>query len=137
MYSEDLLFSELERDEGIRLRPYLDTEGKMTIGIGRNLDDIGVDPEEARYMCRKDIQRAESGLTTVIPNWRGLSDARQRVLINMCFNMGPTRLAGFKNMVSAVKTDNFEDAAKEMLDSKWAKQVGARAERLAEMMRRG
>jgi lysozyme len=137
MYSEDLLFSELERDEGIRLRPYLDTEGKMTIGIGRNLDDIGIDPEEARYMCRKDIQRAESGLTTVIPNWRGLSDARQRVLINMCFNMGPTRLAGFKNMVSAVKTDNFEDAAKEMLDSKWAKQVGARAERLAEMMRRG
>jgi lysozyme len=137
MYSEDLLLSELERDEGVRLKPYLDTEGKLTVGIGRNLDDVGIDAEEAQYLCRRDIRRAESGLTTVIPYWRGLSDARQRVLINMCFNMGPTRLAGFKNMIAAIKNNSFEEAAKEMLNSKWATQVGDRAKRLSEMMRRG
>jgi lysozyme len=137
MYSEDLLLSELERDEGVRLKPYLDTEGKLTLGIGRNLDDVGIDAEEAQYLCRRDIRRAESGLTTVIPRWRGLSDARQRVLINMCFNMGPTRLAGFKNMVAAIENNNFEEAAKEMLNSRWATQVGDRAKRLSEMMRRG
>lgn len=132
-----LMRVELIRDEGIRLRPYRCTAGKLTIGVGRNLEDVGISVEEANHMLDADIDRAAAALDKALPWWRDLSEARQRVLLNMCFNLGIGSLLGFKNTLAAIKAGRYEDAATGMLASKWAGQVGDRAKRLAAMMKTG
>lgn len=134
---DDALIKELTRDEGLRLKPYTDTVGKLTIGVGRNLSDVGISIAEANAMLLADIRRAEVDLDRNLPWWRHLSEKRQRVLTNMCFNMGITRLLKFERMLAAINAGKFEDAALEMLRSKWAGQVGDRAKRLAAMMEEG
>lgn len=131
------LASELVDDEGVKLRPYRDSVGKLTIGVGRNLEDVGISRQEAMGLLQNDIARAEADLDRNLPWWSEMSDARQRVLCNMCFNMGITRLLGFRNMLAAMQVGHFDEAAHEMINSKWAKQVGMRATRLATMMRKG
>lgn len=135
--NNDLLKSELKRDEGVRVKPYRDTVGKLTIGVGRNLDDVGISEAEADFLLETDIARAVASLDKNIPWWRALTDSRQRVLINMAFNMGIGSLLGFKNTLSMIQSGRYSEAADAMLESKWAKQVGDRANRLAEMMRIG
>lgn len=137
MLDYDELIRELRRDEGVRRKPYRDTVGKLTIGVGRNLDDVGLFDDEVDYLLRNDIDRAVDDLDRVMPWWRKLSARRQRVLVNMCFNMGLPTLLTFKNTLRAVEEGRYGDAADGMLASKWARQVGARAQRLAEMMRQG
>jgi len=144
-FNRPLLLKELERDEGLRLKPYKDTIGKLTIGVGRNLDDVGITHQEAMELLANDVDRVTVTLDKHLPWWRSLSDARQRVLINMCFNMGwdnprtPQRegLSGFVNTLSAIERGDYADAAVRMLRSKWARQVGQRAKRLSQMMERG
>lgn len=131
----DKLVTQLTIDEGLRLRPYLDTVGKRTIGIGRNLDDVGISQDEANYMLKNDIARVESQLDKALSWWRTMSDDRQQVLANMCFNMGIKTLLTFKNTLAAMQSGRYSDAANGMLASVWARQVGARAVRLAEVMR--
>ena len=131
------LKEELIRDEGLRLKPYRDTVGKLTIGVGRNLDDVGITKDEAMHLLECDIRRVKDDLDHALSWWRGLDDMRQRVLVNMAFNLGITRLMGFKNTLAAMRAGNYVDAAKGMLDSKWADQVGERATRLAAMMVEG
>ena len=131
------LCDELTRDEGHRLKPYRDSVGKLSIGVGRNLDDVGISAEEAGILLSHDIDRTVAALDAAIPWWRELDDVRQRVLANMAFNMGVDGLLGFKNTLAAAKDGRYADAAAGMLDSKWAGQVGARATRLANMMRKG
>ena len=131
------LKEELIRDEGLRLKPYRDTVGKLTIGVGRNLDDVGITKDEAMHLLECDIRRVKDDLDHALSWWRGLDDVRQRVLVNMAFNLGITRLLGFKNTLAAIRAGNYVDAAKGMLDSKWAAQVGERATRLAAMMVEG
>lgn len=133
----DLFIAELERDEGKRSKPYRDTVGKITIGIGRNLTDVGLSDDEIYYLLRNDIARAEAGLDDKLPWWRTLDEVRQRVLANMALNMGINGLLGFKNTLRAVQEGRWDEAATGMLNSMWAKQVGARAMRLADMMRTG
>lgn len=128
---------ELMRDEGLRLKPYKDTVGKTTIGIGRNLDDVGISKEEAYDMLTNDIIRTSRSLDLDIPWWKTLNETRQRVLLNMAFNLGINSLLGFKNTLANIKAGNYEAAAVGMLNSKWAGQVGARAQRLAEQMAKG
>lgn len=132
----DLMKFELRRDEGVRLKPYRDTVGKLTIGVGINLDE-GITEDESDYLLESRIRRAESDLDRALPWWRGLSEARQRALINMAFNMGVPRLLGFGNMIHALHGGEYDRAAAEALDSRWARQVGARAQRIAEMFREG
>lgn len=133
-----LLIRELERDEGVVLHAYRDSLGKTTIGIGRLLDAPGgITLAEARYLLDNDLARVELELDAHIGWWRSLDDVRQRVLMNMCFNLGIEGLLGFKRTLSDVKAGHYEQAAKDMLDSRWATQVGRRAERLAAMMRTG
>lgn len=132
-----LLEKELKRDEGERLFPYVDTVGKTTIGVGRNLTDKGISPEESALLLHNDIQHAMRMLDASLPWWKNLTDARQRVLANMCFNLGITRLRGFRKTLAAMQSGDVETAAREMLDSTWAKQVGARAHRLAAQWRAG
>ncbi len=136
-YDRIALFKEIERDEGLRLKPYADTVGKTTIGYGRNLDDNGISRQEADFMLSNDIDRVEKELDTFIPWWKTLSDARQRAILNMAFNMGISRLLGFKNMLGAMQAGRWVIAADEALLSRWAKQVGDRANRIAEQIKRG
>jgi len=131
------LIKQLIRHEGMRLKPYRDTVGKLTIGIGRNLDDVGISEDEAMYLLKNDIVKCYTQLMHKVPAYNSLSLPRQRVLCNMVFNLGIHRFLRFKRMLRAIEEGNYEKAAKEMLNSRWAKQVGNRASELAEIMRTG
>ena len=131
------LIEELKRDEGVELKAYQDTEGIWTIGIGRNLQDVGDSMDEAEYMLANDIDVAVGELQRTFDWFEGLSDARQRVCINMCFNLGLTRLLGFKKFLAAMAAGDWETAGVEMLDSKWSRQVGARSTRLKDLLLEG
>jgi GH24 family phage-related lysozyme (muramidase) len=135
-YDDAALRAELTRDEGRRNRIYKDTVGKTSGGVGRNLDDVGLMDDEIDLMLDNDIARTEKFLDANLSWWRQLDDVRQRVLMNMAFNMGG-RLMGFHMMLTAANTGDFETAANEMANSLWAKQVGERADRLTKMMRTG
>jgi lysozyme len=137
LMNADLLADELTRDEGLRLKPYHDTVGKLTIGIGRNLEDVGITPAEAHYLLVGDIARAMADLDRTVPWWRKMTDVQQRALVNMAFNLGVPRLLGFRDMLDALRGGDFDRAAYEALDSKWASQVGERAQRIAKMFREG
>lgn len=131
-----MLIAELSRDEGRKLKPYIDTVGKTTIGVGRNLTDVGISDAECDALLQNDIGRAVAWLDRNLPWWRGLDPVRQRVIVNMAFNMGGGLLT-FVNTLAAMKRGDYAAAADGMLASKWANQVGARAQRLAQMMRTG
>ena len=132
-----ILTDELIRDEGLRLKPYHCTAGKLTIGIGRNIEDNGISETEARYLVQNDILRCVGELDRTIPWWRNLNEARQRALLNMVFNMGISRVLAFKKMLTALQMGQWEEAATQALDSQWAKQVGARSQRIAAAIREG
>lgn len=131
-----LLRSQLERHEGLRLKPYRDTVGKLTVGYGRNLDDIGVSRDEADFMLDNDIDMIEGQLKTV-DEYQALDPLRQTVLVNMGFNLGFYGLMKFKKMWAAIAREDYAEAARQMLDSKWHRQVGNRAQELAQIMRTG
>jgi len=134
--NRQLLRSQLERHEGLRLKPYYDTVGKLTIGYGRNLEDVGISRDEAEFMLDNDIDQVERQLETV-DEYRDLDAVRQAVIANMAFNLGFAGLMGFKNMWAAIGRRDWESASEEMLNSKWARQVGVRAVELSEIMRTG
>lgn len=128
---------QLIRDEGLRLHPYRDSVGKLTIGVGRNLDDVGISNSEAALLLDNDINDVVKRLETAFPWTAVLDDARKGVLINMAFNLGLQGLAAFKNFLTAVQAGDYLKARDEMLDSIWAEQVGPRAQRLAIQMETG
>jgi len=127
----------LIKHEGLRLKPYRDTVGKLTIGVGRNLDGVGITREEALYLLHNDIERVRKEVETAFQWYRGLNKARMDVVFSMVFNLGLSRFKRFKKLIRAIGVANWDWAADEMLDSKWAKQVGRRASELARMMRSG
>lgn len=131
------LIEDLERDEGVRLKPYKDTVGKWTVGVGRNLTDNGISREECNLMLHNDIDAVEKALNRAAPFWRNLSEGRARALANMCFNLGLPRLLQFRVMLQALEWERWDEAADAALDSRWAIQVGERAERIAELIRKG
>ena len=131
------IISDLERDEGVRLKPYLDTVGKTTIGIGRNLTDNGITAAEAKMLLQNDLFRVANELDRVAPWWREMSQVRQNALVNMAFNLGLPRLLKFKKMMVALENGNFETAWAEAMGSKWAAQVGERANRIADSFIKG
>jgi len=133
----ETLRDQLVRHEGLRLKPYRDTVGKMTIGVGRNLDDVGIFKPEAMLMLDNDIQRATDDLRAACPWVDDLQWARKAVLLNMTFNLGIGRLLEFKHTLAAVRAGDYKAAAAHMLESKWAKQVGSRAVELAKIMESG
>ena len=131
------LLKRLKIDEGERLKPYMDSVGKMSIGVGRNLTDRGIRRDEMELMFANDVKEAKAELLKSY-YWAGfLDEPRQEVLINMSFNMGLPTLSKFTRTLQAIKNGRYSDAADEMLDSKWARQVGKRAERLSKQMRTG
>lgn len=136
MTYKDIVRAQLPIDEGRKTKPYRDTVGKLSIGVGRNLDDVGVRPDEIALMLENDIAEAERAARSLV-NFDDLSDVRKAVVVNMAFNMGAAVLARFVNTLRAINEGRFGDAADGMLASKWAQQVGARAQRLAKQMREG
>lgn len=122
----------IKRHEGFRQYPYKCTAGKLTIGYGRNLDDVGISREEAEYLLEMDLDKHTEELDKVI-TWAIPKDV-YAVLVDMHYNLGHERFMQFKNMLEALKKLDFKRAAKEMLDSKWAKQVPNRAAELANIM---
>ena len=131
-----LLRSQLERHEGLRLKVYQDTVGKATIGYGRNLDDVGISRVEADVLLAADIEKVERQLQT-IDEYLELDPIRQTVIANLCFNVGFYGLMQFTRMWKAITRGDYSAASREMLDSTWRRQVGARAIELAEIMRTG
>lgn len=133
------LMAQLSIDEGRRNKLYKDTAAppKLTIGVGRNIEDRGLRDDEINLMLSNDIDEAAVIARLLCPVFDKLGDVRQEVLINMAFNMGAPRLAGFKKMLAAIATFNYQEAADQMEDSAWYRQVGARADRLSKAMRTG
>ncbi|MBQ4836320.1 MULTISPECIES: glycoside hydrolase family protein [Pseudoalteromonas] len=127
---------QIKKHEGYRRFPYYCTGGKLTIGYGRNLDNKGVDKDEAEYLLAQDIQNALAGVKRRI-DISHCNEARVAVLTNMALNIGLQGLMGFKKMLAHVQQGEFEDAAVEMLDSRWASQVPSRAQELAQQMLSG
>ena len=134
------LRAQIARHEGLKLHAYKDSLGFLTIGYGRLIDQRkggGLTQEEADHLLDNDIYRTCQELDTRIPWWRELDDVRQRVLIDMAFNLGVGGLLTFKNTLAAVKASDFKKAAANMRKSLWASQVKSRAVRLSEMMETG
>lgn len=127
----------LVHHEGLRLTPYLDTANKWTIGVGRNLSDSGISQDEAFYLLNHDLQRVSRELDQNLPWWRELSEVRQKVMVSMAFNLGMSGLLGFHEMLSAAEGGDYSGAARHMLGSRWAAQVGRRAVELAYLMENG
>lgn len=123
--------------ESYKQFPYQDSTGHLTIGIGRNLDDRGISTTEAFQLLDDDIFYFYTKLNHALPFFCDMSDNRQIALVDMCFNLGINGLLGFTQAIEALKNKDYEAAAKEMLDSKWAEQVGERANTLAEIIRTG
>lgn len=126
----------LIKHEGRKLKPYRDTENKLTIGVGRNIEDIGITKEESDYLLQNDIKRVTLELNKALPWFILLDESRQFALIDMSF-MGVARLMLFKNFLDAMSKKDWQRAHDEMLDSKWARQVGDRATDLASIILTG
>jgi len=156
-YNSDELVKMIAIHEGIVLSVYQDHLGINTVGIGRNLDDRGITDgellfmnktmddiydnglteEEAYYLCMNDIAIVEKELLASKPIVNRLNAVRQMILIDMAFNMGVPRLMQFKNMWLAIEKVNYLLACEEMIDSRWAGQVGSRAMKLSVAMKNG
>lgn len=131
------IVEQLKRHEGLRLKPYRCTADKLTIGYGRNLEQVGITEQEAEYLLLNDIKQCENDCLHAFPWFTDLNEARQGVLVNMCFNVGLSRLMFFKKFLAAMNLGNYNTAADEMLDSMWAEQVKGRAIELAAIIRTG
>lgn len=141
------LIAQLRIDEGVRYKRYKDTMGIWTIGVGHNIEadpnypytvaDEPLNDKQINDLLMKDISVVISELDQRVNWWRAMEDVRQRVLANMCFNLGWTRLSQFKNTLKAMHDSRYAEAAQGMRNSLWYKQVGARAERLAKQMEKG
>ncbi|MCG5240429.1 glycoside hydrolase family protein [Azospirillum doebereinerae] len=131
------LKADLIRDEDLRLKPYRCTAGKITIGVGRNLDDVGVTKAEALILLDNDVARVTADLDRTLPWWRKLDEPRRRALANMAFNLGIDRLRGFRKMLTALEAGDYARAAAEAQDSLWASQVGGRTARIVQTFRSG
>jgi len=130
------LISMLKRHEGRRLKPYLCTADKLTIGYGRNLDDNGISEDEALYLLQNDIDACYSELNVF--NWfQELDQVRQEALVDMRFNLGLPRFLSFKKMIARLIAKEYSQAAEEIINSLYAKQVGDRANEIAYMIERG
>ncbi len=116
----------IQSHEGIKLYPYKDTVGKLTIGVGHNLTDNGISKNIAELLLKEDIAIAQNDLKDIFDNFSDIPLNVQYALIDMMFNMGKPRFLGFKKMISAIKQGDFEEASKQAKDSIWCKQVGDR-----------
>lgn len=130
----------IEKGEGLSLKLYWDTAypPNATIGYGRNLTVTGLRSiAEARYLMENDIEYHLHFLQNTYPFFKNLNEWRQAALVSMCFNLGDKGFADFKQMIECLEKDDFDGAATQMMNSKWAKQIGQRAGDLSSIIRTG
>lgn len=127
----------LTKHEGMSLKPYHDSTGHLSIGIGRSLDTRGITEAEARHLLANDIVYFSRELHRALPWYNQLDDTRKLALLDMAFNLGIVGLLQFKKMLKAMQQKRWTLAATEALDSKWRLQVGQRAATIANMIQTG
>lgn len=133
----DILHASLIKHEGLRLTPYKDTNGHLTIGVGHNLDD-GISNKTAMQMLDDDIAVAKAGALKLFPNLLTFSLKRQAAIIELIFNMGEPTFSKFTTTIACIHAGAWSKAAENLLDSTWAKQVGGgRSNDIADMLRTG
>jgi len=133
----------LKVDEGIRYFAYNDLDGKrhkspigkLTIGVGRNLEDVGLFTDEVDYLLKNDINRKVLDVVKIFPDYNNYSEVRRLALLNMCFQLGKAGLEGFKTTVNLIKKEEWSEASQQALKSKWATQAPNRAKRVCLMLR--
>lgn len=135
MIPNDPLSQMIARHEGVKSKMYVDTMGVPTIGVGRNLRDVGLREYEIQYLFENDLNEAKLLARAHIGFFDTLSQVRQDVLVDMIFNMGIGEVLCFREMLNALRLEDYQSASFEMLKSHWASQVGDRATELAHMMR--
>ena len=118
----------LIKHEGLKLKPYRCPAGKLTIGVGRNIEDNGISEDEAMYLLENDIKRCKKELKEIFENYETLPDNVKIALIDMIFNLGKPRFLTFRKMIQAIKDKDFKKAAEEAKNSRWCKQVKSRCE---------
>jgi lysozyme len=135
----DQLIDMLKRHEGVRSHVYLCSAGYETLGVGRNISEsgLGITEDEIDFLLMNDITRVKQELTDTYFWFPALNEARQDAMIDICFNLGLTRLRGFVKAIEAMSREQFDIAADEFMDSRWATQVGNRAVEVTEMIRTG
>ena len=134
------LIEMLRKHEGVETHAYKCTADKITIGVGRNIDPtggLGLSQDEIDYLLTNDIKRVTAELDKAFPWFSVLDEVRRYALIDLCFNLGLTRLKLFRLALGAMENQDYETASKEFLDSNWAKQVGTRAITITDMIRSG
>ena len=130
----------LTTHEGSKSHAYKCTAGKITVGVGRNIDPeggLGLSQEEISYLLGNDIERVEEELANALPWLLELDCARIDALVDMCFNLGLPRFLKFAKALDALEAGDYNRSADEFMDSLWAKQVGYRAYEVSEMIRTG
>lgn len=133
------LMKTLERHEGFRSEPYRCSAGKLTIGIGRNLEDKGISYAESRYLLKNDLDECRRDLEKIFhPRFNNYPDHIQEVLMNMRFQLGLNGFRSFKKFIAAIWGWDFAKAQAEGLDSKWARHdAPERAAELMDVLRHG
>jgi lysozyme len=129
------LRKDLIAEEGIRLKPYLCPAGKLTLGVGRNLDDVGITEDEAMMMLDNDIERVKGQLAKALPWLETKPQGVQRAIANMAFQMGLGGVLKFQKMLAALQARDYNAARREALDSAWAKQTPQRAKRVTDLFK--
>lgn len=127
----------IRQHEGVSPLPYQDSVGKITIGIGRNLSDRGLSVDEVDMLFANDMRLAAEILDIWCDDWRAFSAPRQAALLSMAFNLGAPRLSTFIKLRAALMARDFTTASAEALNSKWAQQVGYRAQQIADLLAKG
>jgi len=127
----------LKEHEGVKKFPYICPAGKLTIGVGRNLEDVGLRENEIEYLLDNDIKECLQDLMKIFPNFNAIDEVRQAVLIDMRFNLGAGGFRSFRRFIKAVRERDWSEAVKEMKNSKWYYDVRDRAKRLCKMMETG
>lgn len=127
----------IKEHEGLMLKPYQCSANRTTIGYGRNLEDRGISLNEAEYMLGNDISSAREALVSNLPWFVQLDEVRQAAMVDLVYNMGWPRLAGFRKFLACMTRGDYAGAGAELVDSKWYTQVGRRGPRIVKMIQLG
>ncbi len=130
----DRLKKQLVVHEGLELKPYKCTANKTTIGVGRNIEEVGISEDEAMYLLKNDIKNVVAQCQATFSWFDGLTDIRKEAIVNLVFNMGLSTFCKFKNTISYLEQGLYELAGTELLDSNYARQVGQRSVDVANMI---
>jgi len=134
MKNKERLKTSLINDEAFRSKPYRCSANKLTIGVGRNIEDRGISRKEGLFLLDNDIREVEEDMLGLFPRFGQFSESRQVALMNMRFQLGYRRFRKFKKMIQAVRNRDWGEVKVQAKDSKWYRQVTRRAERILKML---